>query len=1126
MKRKKPLSKRTLSLLGISCFSLVLQSSPIQAENRIIEVYEKTVSQQKQKITGVITDEAGEPLIGVNVTVKGSTVGTVSNENGQFTLPSVEKNGTLVFSYIGYTTQEVPIKSQSNIKVILKEDTEELNEVVVTALGMKKEKKALGYSVSSVKSDDITNAGTPMNAMSALYGKTSGLQLATTASGPSGGMNIKVRNAVSLTESSNTRPLIVVDGIPIFDENTGQSRNSVSGGDRGTGINDINPEDIESIEILKGAKAAVLYGSEGANGVLLITTKSGRKKGLGIDFSTNYSWNKAAYAPELQNEFGSGSSPGSAALSNISPDGFYMMKDPVTGEMKEALWYGGGSNFGPKMDGRDLLWWDNTYRPYSAQKNNMYDMFRTGGQANVNLALSNSGDLGSFRVSYNFRDFKHISVGADNQSHTFSFNGDLKANKYITLKVNTNYTYTKDHNAPYSIQDIATYGLPREMSPTLIRDMMVTQDGYNYFSNEAMKNRFPASAYISEYYWSQLENDNRYTRNHLIQSLGMDVKFSDKVTWNTLGGMDYTHVEQEVKNKVGRPLAEESKQGYYGLMNRRLTTFYAQSSINYNETFGRWGLSLMGGGAIKRNEMEQQNIYIKEEFSIENWFSMNNTRNPNGPRADRARGKDLLLSVYASAQLSFDNAIYAEVQARNDWSSILPPQNNSYFYPGVSLSWIATESLKLPDFIKFGKLRASWADVGRPGPRYYGNVDFALSSYGGFPILGMGDYLPPADFAGSNGGFPKPNLKPERKREYEFGLEASFLELNRISVDFSFFTNNTYNQIVTLPVPSSSGVKEVRMNAGDIGQKGIELSINTKPIITKNFTWNLGVNLANYTTKINKLAKGITEQNLWGATGARIVAPEKGQYGEIWVNPYKVNETGERVVGGNGVWEVDNTKWKKVGKITPDVIGGLTNSFTYKGFTLNAVIDFQFGATMISQTNMYLLGNGSGKESLKYRDEARGGLPYYMNNDGTRVLLDKHSAAVPTDSKYPFVLHDGVIVPGVKSDGTTNDQLITAEQFYGRLYWQGGMSLLEDQVYKSDYISMRQLSLSYDLPKNIVSKLRMNSARVMVFGNNLFYIYKAIPNVTPESAQSTNSYTEISNIPGVRSFGIGLNVSF
>lgn len=1083
------------------------------------------VSQQDGKVTGVVEDSFG-PVAGASVVVKGTTNGTITDMDGNFTLEGVKKGAVIQISFIGYATSEVTYNGQA-LKVQLSEDTQKLDEVVVTALGIKREKKALGYSVSSVKGDELLEAGTPMNAMQALYGKTSGLQLQSTASGPSGGMNIKVRNSISLTESSSTRPLIVVDGIPIHDANTGQSSNSRTGGDHGTGLNDINSEDIASIEILKGAKAAVLYGSEGANGVMLITTKSGSKKGLGIDFGVNHAWNIAAYLPEFQNEYGTGSSAGTAALKDISKDGFWTMTDPNTGQVVESLWRGAQSNFGPKMDGRQLLWWDGQYRSYSAQKNNLRDLYRTGGQTNVNFALNNSGDLGSFRLSYNFRDYDALSEGASNKAHSFAFSADVKANDWIKVKWNTNYSNTRDHNAPYAMGNLVTYGIPREQSMDLIKNTYLTDEGYNYFSLYPSVTQFaPYTSYLSGYYWAQLRNSNDYNRNHLIQSLNIDVKFNDKFSWTTLGGMDWTSADHEIKQHVSKPLAYENKQGWYETSSTRDMIMYGQSSFNYNQTFNEvWDLSAMVGGAVKYTKQDVQTQWIEESFAVENWFSLENRRDQY-PRSSRTRGDDLLLSIFASAQLAYANSVFFEVQARNDWSSILPPENNHYFYPGASLSWIFTETFDI-DWLNFGKVRGSWADVGRPGPRYYGNVDFTMGSYNGQPTMSLPSYLPPADFAGNTGGFPVPNLKPERKREYEIGLEGAFLPGNRINVDFSFFHNNTYDQITTLTVPSASGLNQVRMNAGDIAQNGVEFSINTKPVVTKDFTWDLGLNLARYKTKVKELGKGIERLEMWGATGARIVSVPDGEYGEVYIYPYQRDDQGNRIVNqGTGVWDLDKTKEIKVGKITPDVVGGVTTGLTYKDFSINAVFDFQFGATMISQTNMYLLANGSGKESLKYRDEAHGGLPYYVNTDGKRIQLDSHSAAVPSDSFYPFILHDGVITPGVTSDGKKNEMVISAEQYYNNLYWQGGMDLNEDLIYKSDYIALRSLSFNYNLPKSFVSKLHIQNARLSAFANNLCYIYKAIPNVTPESTQGTNSFTEIASSPGYRSFGLGINVSF
>ena len=640
--------------------------------NPDVAMPKSSISQQSGKVTGVVEDEFG-PVTGASVVVKGTTNGSITDMDGNFTLEGVKNGDIIQISFIGYATQEIKYTGQASVQVKLVEDTQKLDEVVVTALGIKREKKALGYSVSSVKGEELLEAGTPMNAMQALYGKTSGLQLQSTAAGPSGGMNIKVRNAISLTQESSTRPLIVVDGIPIHDANTGQSDNSRTGSDHGTGLNDINPEDIASIEILKGAKAAVLYGSEGANGVMLITTKSGSKKGLGIDFGVNHSWNVAAYLPKMQNIYGAGSSPGNAGVKEVDKDGFWTMTDPNTGQTVQSIWRGGDGSFGPRMDGRMLLDWDGQYHPYQAYENNQRDMYRTGGQTNVNFALSNSGELGSFRLSYNYRDYDAITLNADNKAHQFAFSADLKANDWVKVKWNTNYSNTRDHNAPYAMQSFATYGFPRNMDLNLIKQNYLTPDGYNLFSmDQSIGQKAPYVGRFGSYYWSQEVNSNMVERNHLIQSLNLDVTFNDKFSWTTLGGMDWTVTDQEVKQHVSKPLSMENKQGWYEVGSRRDMIMYGQSSFNYNQTFNDvWNVSAMVGGAVKYTKYEDQRQWVGETFSIENWFSLNNTREDFGPRSSRGRANDLLLSVFASAQLAYANQVFLEVQARNDWSSYL-----------------------------------------------------------------------------------------------------------------------------------------------------------------------------------------------------------------------------------------------------------------------------------------------------------------------------------------------------------------------------------------------------------------------------------------------------------------------
>lgn len=1080
-------------------------------------------------VSGTAVSEAdGLGIPGVTVSEKGTTNGTITDFEGKFSIKVASGNATLIFSFMGMKTIEEPVNSRSVINVKLASSDIGLDEVVVTALGIKRDRKALGYSMSSLKAEDLLKAGTPINPLSSLYGKAAGVRVSSTAGGPSAGMVINIRNSVSLNEGSNTRPLIVVDGIPIFDENTTLTASDRHGRDRGTGINDINAADIASMDILKGAKAAVLYGSAGANGVILITTKTGsKKKGFGIESSVSYTWENVAYLPELQNEFGTG---GNVAYTNRDPqlvdqDGFlYKM---VNGTKTKTYFNQSTANFGPKMDGSDMLWWNGQVLPYSPQPDNYKSMFQQGHLKTANVVLSNASDLGSYRASYTAKDYDGIQFRSGQQNHNFSLNASIKISDKVKLSTVSNYYYSFNRNAPYHVGEMVTYGIPRDAKSDMWTNLITDSNGYWFFRDNALRQNAGNLAILSsDYLWSQTQNDNDETKHHFIQSADLNVELTKWLSFKVLSGFDMTRKMLEVKKKVMRPLAESPFQGYYSVGERNVMNFYTQAHFNVNTKINE-NLHLTGlvGGVYRKNS-DRNLESITEDFLVENWFTLGNSSRSIKSQGNGYRGSDVLYSVLGSAQLAYKEYLYLEVQARNDWSSILPPSNNDYFYPGASLSWIASQSLVLPDFIKFAKARLSWADVGRPGPRYFGNMAYTINSYGGIPYASTNGEIPPVDFANADGKLPEENLKPERKREFELGVEMNFLTDNRLGFDFSMYRSNSYNEIIALQIPASSGASKVRTNAGDIQHTGFELQLKGKPVFTNNFQWETIINISSDKTNINKLANGIEILPLWGVTGAKIEARVGGEYGEIYVNPYRTNSEGKRIVGTSGLYETDKDKLKLVGKSVPDFTGGFMNNITYKRFSLGIETDFQFGGTLISQTNMYLKGNGSGKESLQYRDEARGGFPYYVNNAGNYIAVASHTAAVPADAKYKFIFHDGVILPGVKADGQPNDKLIPAEEYYTRTFWNGDMSVSEDAIYKSDYFSLRRVTMSYNIPDQATRKLGIYNAQISMFGSNLAYIYRALPNVSPESTMGTNSFTEQSGASAVRMFGVELKLAF
>nr|WP_262707112.1 TonB-dependent receptor [Chitinophaga barathri] len=524
-----------------------------------------------------------------------------------------------------------------------------------------------------------------------------------------------------------------------------------------------------------------------------------------------------------------------------------------------------------------------------------------------------------------------------------------------------------------------------------------------------------------------------------------------------------------------------------------------------------FSLNAFVGGVIQKRTSEWTSRNTRSDgFITRDWFSFSNAKTT-PVESNGFRRYSLLYGAFGSVQVGFKEWLYLELQGRNDWSSILPPANNSYFYPGASVSWIFSETLKMPAWVSFGKFRVSWADVGRPGPEYFSNNVYDIGNYGGVIT-----YAP-------RGSRPPEDLKPERKREVELGLETKFFN-SRLGLEVNYYNGNTYDQIMGLSVPPSSGFGDTKINAGQISHSGIEVFINATPLKTGSFNWNTVLNFHSDKPMVKKLAQGITTQGLWGMSGARVVAVEGQPWGQVVVRPYKVNENGERIVEG-GYYSTDPTKEEVIGKVLPDIAGGFNNTISYKGLSLDFNIDYQFGSTLVSQTNMYMVGNGSAASTTAYRDEAHGGLPYYINNSSTLVLLPSHTSGVPADSKYPFIMHDGVILPGVQPDGKPNETIITAADKHS-YYWQTFMDIQPDIVYKNDYIKLRNIVLTYELPKKLTNKIRFDRLAVSLFANNLWYIYKTMPNVDAEALNGTNVFYENNAFPTTRSYGASIRASF
>ncbi|MDY7394311.1 SusC/RagA family TonB-linked outer membrane protein [Aureibaculum sp. 2210JD6-5] len=1074
-------------------------------------------------VTGTITDATdGATLPGVNIIEKGTRNGVSSDFDGNYSI-RVPDNATLVFSFVGYGTQEIAINGRSNIDVVMSESAEAMDEVVVTALGIERDEKSLGYAISKVKAEDLVVAGVSTNPVVNLYGKASGVGITSNAAGPTGAVDIKIRGAAGLEASANTRPLFVVDGMPIYDSGSNMSNRGfdpLNSFDYGSGINDINPEDIASIEILKGAKASVLYGGEGANGVVLITTKKGKStRGLGITVNSQYTFEKPRSFIDFQNQYGTGRNQ-------------YAYQENADTGQRQVVW--DRFNFGPKFDGSPVEFLDGSISPYQAYPDNYIDLFRTGSNVINTVSISGGGDIGNMRLSYTNQDYQGLSPNNFQKKHVFNFSGVLNASDFATVEVNTNLYKIKTKNRRQNLTNIVAWGLNRDYDFNAIKDLYKNDDGSKFNAEDTGWPGQFAPSYLMDILWEQLENSDVDDKFHMIGSIKATLNFTDNLSFIGQAGLDYTDIDFTTENPITRFVPSNAGGRYaYGRDNTMVENYRGLINYDFSALDDRLKVFAFAGGEYKRTGFKSINVATFGNLRFPNFWSLNNEQDwPDGGSRGRVRGhtygSQVLYSALGSATIAWDDSFYLELQARNDWSSTLPPGNNSYFYPGIGFSWNFTNTFDIP-FMEFGKFRAGWADVGRGAP---GSVT-DYYAFRGYSLGGVNNT--DALTAGAPGDLFSGALKPERKREFEIGFDARFFKNSRLETSFSFYHNNIYNQIMGVPLTSSTGASNIRINAGNVANWGYELLVKAAPISNDKFRWDMTFTAAKQQSEVKKLYPGITQKTT-GNVGFSIqqIAEEGKPFGELHAFDYLRDDEGNRVVDGNGFYVVDQSELKAVANTTPDVFGGFLTDVYFKGFNFHVGLDYKFGATIFSRSNNYYLGMGITKETLKYRDEENGGLAYYVNADGDRIPW-QHDQGAPADADQGRVYHDGVIVPGVINVGTadnpvyeTNNKILSAQEYYSR-YLNDNSSNTPygpDALDKNDYIKLRELAVSYTLPKDFMNKFGIQKMTLSLMARNLFYLYKSIPNIDPESTLGTDSWVENSVYPSAVSIGFGLNVSF
>lgn len=1088
-------------------------------------------AQETKTIKGMVRDVTGEPLIGASVIEKGTNNGVITDVDGNFTL-TVPADATLSIAYMGYATREIHLakrKKQGDLRVTLREDSQQLKEVVVTAMGIKKDTKRLGYAVSTIESDEIVKAGAT-NFASAMYGKAPGIRITQTQGGSAGAVSINVRGLTSIT--GNNQPLIILDGVPIRNGGTGKSTDFAEFGNdgqiRSNGLVDINPEDIESVSVLKGASATALYGSEAANGAVVITSKRAKSGKLTVDFTAQVTANLPAYLPKVQTVYGPGRYNTEYSDYEKQTGGFYQRT--MNGESYRSL-YNTTMSFGPKYDGSDVLYWDGKMRPYLPATDNPWkELFRTGWNQTYNLAISQGTETSSNRFSYTFMGETPNSLTGSFTKHNFKLTGSYKPARTLNIEYSLNYIVQDVKDRPQTSLNL--YGSFSNMFSSFmdipyLKQSYVTSLGYRntYAGGDATLTPDEARAYdpgylngVSNMLWNMYHHHSKETENRLIGMIRPTWQITNWLSLRAQLSTDITDTKQTLEYETERPNSLYDPSGSFQNINRRYDIVYGDVMLNFNYNIRRFDIAATLGWTGRYENMNNMRVSTNGGLVTENWFDLNASRYTASSTLQRM---ELLKTGYmGTLSLGWDNYLFLELTGRQERSSTLKDQ--SFFYPSANLSFLFSNAFRMPAWWNHGKLRLSYGVVGNAPETYAANIIYEQGSDNGFTW----NYVPSS--------WGNANIRPEKKYEYEIGFESKFLN-NRLGFDVSYYNNRVKDQILSTPQPSTSGVKYVLMNVGEVANEGWDISVSATPVLTKNFRWDLTANYGIYRNKVVKLADGVPylEISNIGGGGAKIQAVEGRPMGDIYVQVPQMNENGEYLVSDKGLY-MNQTELQRVGNINPDGVGGLFSSFSYKNIFLDFSIDFRIGGDVINEMYQYSTASGLTPESLQFRDTEHGGLSYYYpgnnNASGVPVQVDPSLGAGPNGET---VYHDGVILPGVvASTGEKNTRIIPAGYYYNQTYnWgtQPEQLTYRHSVFDNSYVKLRELTIGYQFPEKLISKLGMTRLSVSVFGRNLFYFYKALKNYDAESSVGTSWASQAvvgGSTTATRNFGVSLRASF
>lgn len=1020
------------------------------------------ISQQDTKITGTVEDEFG-PVAGASVVIKGTTNGTMTDMDGHFTLEGVKKGDIIQISFIGFATQDIPYTGQTALNVKLEEDAQKLDEVVVTALGMKRDKKALGYAMQELKGDELLSSREP-NLANSLSGKVSGLQIVRSSNGVGGSSKIVLRGNNSLTGSN--QPLIVVDGTPM-DNFTGGVDDvwGNSGADMGNGLSDINPEDIESMTVLKGASAAALYGSRAGNGVILITTKSGKKnEGLGITVNAGITTESIFLKPDMQNSFGQGSVGAYDNQSRLS--------------------------WGPKAEGQTVTDWMGRQVPLRTY-DNIDAFFNTGTSFNEGISFQQNIKGTSVFSSINRSD----DAGITPESKLNKTNITLRATTFLDeaekwkVDAKVNYINLNAHNRP--IQGVnpsnafnTIYNLPRSLNVADFKNS-VDEDG-NMIWWDASKNPQENPYWVTKY------RQNNDTRNRLLGNIALKYAPTNWFNVELRGGTDYYTTTKNEKVYAGGNTTPS------GLYSEGSETFYENNysflaTANKDNLIDRLGGFVTFGGNLMIQRRTKMNASAGE-LLVPNLFSLNNGINKPTVTSELIRRK--MNSLYGSLQLNWDGYLFLDITARNDWSSTMSKANRSYFYPSVSLSGVISDMVpklggQMPEWFTFAKVRASYAEVGNDLDPYqlYNNFTVGKDENGN-TTAAPGNVLYDS------------NVRSELIKSWEAGFDIRFFN-NRLGLDAAWYKTNATRQLLNLPMDPFSGYSSRKVNAGNIQNEGVEISLNGLILDNpKGLSWNSTAQFSLNRNKIIDLYPGVTLYDIKTLDAIQIVAVQGSYYGDIYGQTFQRVEDkndpnyGKIIVSEDGLPLITTGK-SKVGNQSPDWMLGWTNSFSYKGFNLSFLVDFRIGGDLYSATasNLYTRGNAAG--------------------------------TVVNGERQDFIVPNSVVQ--TPNGYTENKVPVTHQNYWERIGSTGNYGLPEMYTYDATNIRLRNITLGYDFNKAMLKNTPFQRLRLSATCNNVWMIHYNLPGIDPESVSATNTNAtgfENGAAPTSRSFTFNVTVGF